>query len=78
MSLNILIVEGNNSEDSSVFVKAAGATAADNLKNLVLQLEPNSNIEIINPVKDGQTNEVLNKMNQFQGIIFTGGAMKNQ
>ena len=76
MSLNILIVEGNNSEDSSVFVKAAGATAADNLKNLVLQLEPNSNIEIINPVKDGQTNEVLNKMNQFQGIIFTGGAMR--
>ena len=28
MRLNILIVEGNNSEDSSVFVKAAGATAA--------------------------------------------------
>ena len=35
MSLNILIIEGNNSDDSSVFVKAAGATAADNLKNLV-------------------------------------------
>ena len=76
MRLNILIVEGNNSEDSSVFVKAAGATAADNLKNLVLQLEPNSNIEIINPVKDEQTNEVLIKMSLFQGIIFTGGAMR--
>jgi len=61
MSLNILIIEGNNSDDSSVFVKAAGATAADNLKNLVLKLEPSSNIKIIN---------------QYNGIIFTGGAMR--
>ena len=48
MSLYILIVEGNIPEDSEVFIKAAGATAADNLKNLVLKLEPNSNIKIIN------------------------------
>ena len=37
MSLNILIVEGNNSDDSSIFVKVAGATAANNLKNLVVK-----------------------------------------
>jgi len=34
MSLNILIVEGNNSNDSNIFIKAVGSTAADNLKNL--------------------------------------------
>ena len=33
---------------AQVFIKAEGATAADNLKNLVLKLEPNSDIEIIN------------------------------
>ena len=38
MSLDILIVEGNIAEDSEIFIKAAGATAADNLKNLVLNL----------------------------------------
>jgi len=76
MKLNILIVEGNNSEDSSLFVKAAGATAADNLKNLVLKLEPSSNIDIINPTKDEQTEKVLNQMSQYNGIIFTGGAMR--
>ena len=37
--LNILIVEGNIREDSEFFIKAAGASAADNLKNLILKLE---------------------------------------
>ena len=46
MSLNILIVEGNNSNDSNIFIKAVGSTAADNLKNLVLKLEEKSNIKI--------------------------------
>ena len=48
MTLNILIVEGNNSEDSEIFIKAAGSTAADNLRNLVTKLEAKSNIKIIN------------------------------
>jgi GMP synthase (glutamine-hydrolysing) len=32
MSLNILVVEGNNPEDSSVFIKAAKASCSQNLK----------------------------------------------
>ena len=39
MSLNILIVEGNNPKDSEVFIKAAKATCSQNLKNLVLKLD---------------------------------------
>ena len=76
MNLNILIVEGNNSDDSSVFVKAAGATAADNLQNLVLKLEPNSNTKIINPSNYDETKEALENISRFNGIIFTGGAMR--
>jgi len=74
--INLLIVEGNNRKDSEVFIKAAGATAADNFKNLVLKLEPNSNIVIINPGNDQQTKDVLQNMDRFNGIIFTGGAMR--
>ena len=76
MSLNILIVEGNIPEDSVVFIRAAGASASENLKNLVLKLEPNSNIKIINPGIDEETKEVLEDINQYNGIIFTGGAMR--
>ena len=76
MSLNILIVEGNNRKDSEVFIKASGASASENLRNLVLKLEPNFNTKIINPDNDQETKEALENMDQYHGIIFTGGAMR--
>ena len=74
--LNILIVEGNIREDSEFFIKAAGASAADNLKNLILKLEPLTNTEIINPGHDDETKNALENMDKFNGIVFTGGAMR--
>jgi GMP synthase (glutamine-hydrolysing) len=76
MSLNILIVEGNNPEDSSVFIKAAKASCSENLKNLVQRIEPSTVVKIINPSKDNETKEALEDMDQYNGIIFTGGAMR--
>ena len=76
MDLNILIVEGNIKEDSEFFIKAAGASAAQNLKNLILKIEPSCDIEIINPDNDKETTNALNKMSKYHGIVFTGGAMR--
>ena len=76
MSLNILIVEGNNPNDSEIFIRAAKASCSENLKNIVVKLEPSSNVTIINPVNDNETNKALEKMDQYSGIIFTGGAMR--
>jgi GMP synthase (glutamine-hydrolysing) len=76
MSLNILIVEGNNPRDSEVFIKAAKATCAQNLKNLVLKLRSEVNTKIINPANDNDTKEALENINQYHGIIFSGGAMR--
>ena len=76
MSLNILIIEGNNLKDSEVFIKAAKATCAENLKNLVLKLRPEANTKIINPVNDDDTKQALGSINTYQGIIFSGGAMR--
>ena len=75
-NLSLLVVEGNNRKDSDVFIKAAGATAADNLKNLVLKLNPESSIETINPTNDEETKDALKNIDKFNGIIFTGGAMR--
>ena len=74
--LNILIVEGNIREDSEFFIKAAGASAADNLKNLILKLEPSTNTDIINPGHDDETANALENMSKYSGIVFTGGAMR--
>ena len=76
MSLNVLIVEGNNPKDSEVFTRAAKATCSENLKNVVLKLEPSTNVTIINPSNDNETNKALENMDQYNGIIFTGGAMR--
>ena len=73
---NILIVEGNIREDSEFFIEAAGASAADNLKNLILKIEPSVNLEIINPGHDDQTAYALKNMSKYNGIVFTGGAMR--
>jgi len=74
--LNILIVEGNIRKDSEFFIKAAGASAADNLKNLILKIEPSAITEIINPDHDDETTSALNDMGKYNGIVFTGGAMR--
>ena len=76
MSLNFLIVEGNNPKESEVFIKAAKASCSQNLKNLVLELRPEANIKIINPGNDKETNEAIKNINQYHGIIFSGGAMR--
>ena len=75
-NLDILIVEGNIREDSEFFIKAAGASAADNLKNLILKIEPSTNTEIINPAHDDETTNALKDMSKYNGIVFTGGAMR--
>ncbi|XOJ72792.1 type 1 glutamine amidotransferase [Candidatus Pelagibacter sp. Uisw_114] len=75
-NLNILIVEGNIREDSEFFIKAAGSSAADNLKNLILKIEPSANTEIINPGHDDETASALKNMSKYNGIVFTGGAMR--
>ena len=76
MSLNLLIVEGNNLENSELFKKAAKSTCSENLKNLVVKMEPTANIKIINPGRDNETIEAIKNMNDYNGIIFTGGAMR--
>ena len=74
-NLNILIVEGNIREDSEFFIKAAGASAADNLKNLILKIEPSINTEIINPGHDDETVNALKNISKYNGIVFTGGSI---
>ena len=75
-NLNILIVEGNDPKNNEFFVKAAKASCSENLKNLVLKLEPRSKIKIINPANDNETKAVLGNISNYHGIIFTGGAMR--
>ena len=76
INLNILIVEGNDPKNSEFFKRFAKSSCSENLKNLVLKLEPNSKIDIINPARDDETKTALENLRNYHGIIFTGGAMR--
>ena len=75
-NLNILIVEGNVEQDSKMFIEAAGVKVSENLKNLFLKFEPEANIEIIHPGNDKESSLALGKIDSYNGIAFTGGAMR--
>ena len=57
-------------------LKQLGPLQSDNLKNLILKIEPSANIEIINPGNDNETTNALKNMSKYNGIVFTGGAMR--
>ena len=44
--------------------------------SLILKIEPSSNIKIINPGHDDETANALKNMSKYNGIVFTGGAMR--
>jgi len=75
-NLNLLIVEGNVKEDTEIFIKAAGTSASENLKKLLLKLEPSAIIVIVHPGNEKEVKLTLDKINNYNGIIFTGGAMR--
>ena len=74
--LNLLIVEGNIKKDTELFIKAAGSSVSENLKKLILKLEPMASIKIIHPGDDIEVSHVTKNLIDFNGVIFTGGAMR--
>ena len=62
-NLSLLIVEGNIKKDTEIFIKAAGASASDNLKKLLLKLEPSVIIEVIHPANEIEVKSSLDKIN---------------
>ena len=75
-NLKLLIVEGNIKKDTELFIKAAGSSVSENLKKLILILEPKATIKIIHPGNDIEVSNTTKNLLNFNGVIFTGGAMR--
>ena len=63
--LNLLIVEGNIKKDTELFIKAAGSSVSENLKKLILKLEPMASIKIIHPGDDIEVSHVTKNLIDF-------------
>ena len=75
-TINLLIVEGNIPKDTKLFIKAAGSSVSENLKKLILKLEPTALIKIIHPGNKKEVNYAIKNLLNYNGVIFTGGAMR--
>ncbi len=74
--LNLLIVEGNIQKDTEFFIKAAGLSVSKNLKKLISKIEPTALIKIVHPGNEIETYQAIKNILNFDGVIFTGGAMR--
>ena len=74
--LNLLIVEGNTSEENITFDAAGCIPQSENFKLHIKKLEQNSEIDIVRPGDDKSISEILLSFKKYNGIILTGSTLR--
>jgi len=74
--LKILVVEGNVAEENINFQKAGCVAQSENFIQHVKMLEPNSEIDIVEPGNDSSISKIISSLNKYNGIILTGSTLR--
>ena len=74
--LKLLIVEGNTKEENSNFNKAGCVPQSENFKQHVKMLEPNCEIDIVEPGDDSTISKTIDSLKKYDGIILTGSTLR--
>ena len=74
--LKLLIVEGNTKEENSNFNKAGCVPQSENFKLHVKKLEPNLEIDIVEPGDDSTISKIITSLKKYDGIILTGSTLR--
>ena len=74
--LKLLIVEGNTKEENSNFNKAGCVPQSENFKQHVKMLEPNCEIDIVEPGDDSTISKIIDSLKKYDGIILTGSTLR--
>ena len=74
--LKLLIVEGNTKEENSNFNKAGCVPQSENFKQHVKKLEPNCEIDIVEPGDDSTISKIITSLKKYDGIILTGSTLR--
>ena len=75
-NLKLLVVEGNNKEDNAKFLEAGCTSQSENFTKHIKMIEPNCEIDMVEPVQDSEISKAINSMKKYDGVILTGGAMR--
>ena len=74
--LKILIVEGNTKEQNINFNLAGCIPQSQNFKKHIQKIEPNSEIDIVEPTDDNSISKIISLLKKYDGIVLTGSTLR--
>ena len=74
--LKLLIVEGNTKEENSNFNNAGCVPQSENFKQHIRSFEPNSEIDIVEPINDNSISKIISSLKKYDGIVLTGSTLR--
>ena len=74
--LKLLIVEGNTDEENVNFNEAGCIPQSENFKINVKKIEPNYEIDIVQPGNDKSISKIISSLRKYNGIILTGSTLR--
>jgi len=77
-NLKILVVEGNVAEENINFQKAGCVPQSENFRQHVKMLEPNSEIDIVEPCNDNSISKIISSLKKYDGVVLTGSTLRIQ
>ena len=75
-NLKLLIVEGNTKEENINFNQAGCVTQSQNFKLHVKKLQPNCEIQIVEPGNQNSVSKILPSLKKYDGVILTGSTLR--
>jgi len=74
--LKLLIVEGNTREENLNFNNAGCVPQSENFKQHIKSLEPNSEIDIVEPGNDNSILKIISSLKKYDGVVLTGSTLR--
>jgi len=74
--LKLLIVEGNTKEENINFNNAGCIPQSQNFKKHIQKIEPNSEIDIVEPVDDYSVSKITSSLIKYDGVVLTGSTLR--
>ena len=74
--LKLLIVEGNTKEENINFGNAGCVPQAQNFKKHLQKIEPNSEIDIVEPLDDNSILKIISSLKKYDGVVLTGSTLR--
>ena len=74
--LKLLIVEGNTKEENVNFGDAGCVPQSQNFKKHLQKIEPNSEIDIVEPIDDNSISKIISSLKKYDGVVLTGSTLR--